>query len=210
MFAQRIPGDIPSAEIAPQPAASPTTAIPASVPTATTPSPTQPLSEEALLLHTLRRMSFGVTRAMLEPARPIGLDAYVEKQLNPEQLDNRAVEERVYSLDTMNRTLKELLEEQQRGRFVEEFLLATLMRQSWSPRQVYEMMIDFWTNHFNVYIGKNIVWVLRIFDDHDAIRPNALATFPQLLHASAHSPTMLVYLDQAYSSKDAPNENYAR
>ncbi|MEP7358378.1 MAG: DUF1800 domain-containing protein, partial [Anaerolineales bacterium] len=47
-------------------------------------------------------------------------------------------------------------------------------------------------------------------DDLQVIRPNALGKFSTLLSASAHSPAMLIYLDQASSSLDVPNENYAR
>jgi uncharacterized protein (DUF1800 family) len=184
---------------------------PTAEPTATTAAtPASPLNDDALLLHTLRRMSFGTTQATLDRARAIGLEAYVEEQLNPGALDDHLVEDRVRRLDTMKRTLGELLTEEQRGRIVAEFLLATLIRQAWSPKQFYEMLVDFWTNHFNIFIGKNMVRVLKIFDDQEAIRPNALASFSKLLHASARSPAMLVYLDQALSSKEAPNENYAR
>ena len=74
----------------------------------------------------------------------------------------------------------------------------------------FEMMVDFWGNHFNIYIGKFLCKVLKTDDDLRVIRPNAPGKFTDLLYASAKSPAMLVYLDQAESLGESPNENYAR
>ncbi len=77
-------------------------------------------------------------------------------------------------------------------------------------------MTEFWFNHLNVFVGKGVV---RPFTGHyvvNAIRPNALGRYEDLLLASARHPAMLQYLDQARSVADgAPgnrglNENYAR
>lgn len=189
-----------------------TGSLPAAGPDAAlTPTPSPPPDEDALLRHTLRRMTFGPTPEMLDRARAIGLEAYVEEQLHPEALDDSEVEARIARLETLNLPLEEMVSEENRGRVVGEFLAATLIRQAQSPRQFHEMMVDFWTNHFNIYLGKNLAMRgLKLFDDRDVIRPNALSTFGDLLRASAHSPAMLVYLDQAQSRKEAPNENYAR
>jgi uncharacterized protein (DUF1800 family) len=81
-------------------------------------------------------------------------------------------------------------------------------------------MTDFWFNHFNVFIGKPQVRNFVTEYERDVIRPNALGKFRGLLGAVAHSPAMLVYLDNAQSvSPESPagrrgnrglNENYAR
>ena len=55
-----------------------------------------------------------------------------------------------------------------------------------------------------------IIKTLKLPDDRDVIRANAMTTFPQLLKASAHSAAMLGYLDQNTSNKNSPNQNYAR
>ncbi len=169
-----------------------------------------PVTEDALILHTLQRMSFGVTSIELEHAKSIGLAAFVEEQLDPEALDNRKLEKQIGEMEVMKSTPTELFQSDQRGRLVGEFTLATILRQLHSPRQLYEMTVDFWTNHFNIYLLGGVTGLLKIFDDRDVIRPYALETFPELLQASAHSPAMLTYLDQAQSTRQAPNENYAR
>lgn len=70
-----------------------------------------------------------------------------------------------------------------------------LWRATYSQRQLQEVMVRFWMNHFNIYAGKGVdKWLLTSFE-HDAIRPNALGNFSQLLTATAQSPAMLFYLD---------------
>jgi uncharacterized protein (DUF1501 family) len=72
------------------------------------------------------------------------------------------------------------------------------------------MLVDFWSNHFSIYAGLRTTRYTKTDDDRHALRPNALGAFRDLLWASAHSPAMLAYLDQATSTREAPNENYAR
>jgi uncharacterized protein (DUF1800 family) len=79
-----------------------------------------------------------------------------------------------------------------------------LLRATYSERQLQEVMVDFWSNHFNVYARKNVSqWFLPAFD-RDVIRKHALGNFRELLLASAQSPAMLFYLDNFESvSADA-------
>jgi uncharacterized protein (DUF1800 family) len=72
------------------------------------------------------------------------------------------------------------------------------------------LLVDFWTNHFNILYAKNTVRYLKVTDDREVIRPHALGKFREVLGASAHSPAMLVYLDNDVSTAGNPNENYAR
>ena len=68
-------------------------------------------------------------------------------------------------------------------------------RAAYSQRQLQEVMVHFWMNHFNIYAAKGVdKWLLTSFE-HDAIRSNALGNFSQLLAATAQSPAMLFYLD---------------
>jgi uncharacterized protein (DUF1800 family) len=91
-----------------------------------------------------------------------------------------------------------------------------LLRALESPRQLEEVMVDFWFNHFNVFQGKNILRVLMGHYEHYAIRPFAMGKFSDLLKATAHHPAMLYYLDNALSAGNVNtgnrglNENYAR
>jgi uncharacterized protein (DUF1800 family) len=91
-----------------------------------------------------------------------------------------------------------------------ELSQAAVLRAAYSRRQLNELMVDFWSNHFNIYLGKDTDRFLKTVDDREVIRPNALGIFHDLLSASMHSPAMLIYLDNAHSTRDLPNENYAR
>ncbi|NUT17380.1 MAG: DUF1800 domain-containing protein, partial [Cupriavidus sp.] len=85
-----------------------------------------------------------------------------------------------------------------------------LLRALYSPAQLREQMTWFWMNHFNVYAGKGQVGLLLADYEERAIRPHALGRFRDLLMATVTAPAMLVYLDNAQSSVNRVNENYAR
>jgi uncharacterized protein (DUF1800 family) len=87
---------------------------------------------------------------------------------------------------------------------------AKLLRAAASERQLYEVMADFWFNHFNVFAGKNEEAALLPEYEREAIRPNTLGSFPELLRATAHSPAMLIYLDNWISTAPEGAENAAR
>jgi uncharacterized protein (DUF1800 family) len=97
-----------------------------------------------------------------------------------------------------------------------------LFRAILSNRQLEEQLVDFWYNHFNVFIDKGSDRFLVPSYEREAIRPRVLAHFRDLLEATALSPAMLFYLDNwesvAPESQRAAkgkqvrglNENYAR
>ena len=167
-------------------------------------------TENSVILHTLRRMQFGITPQMIQHAQSIGLMNYIDEQLQMQNLETNSTEEKINNLSIMKQSKEDLLKDENQGRIVREFVLSTIFRQVTNPYQIYEMMVDFWTNHFNIFLLDGFAKILKIYDDREVIRPNALKTFPDLLQASAHSPAMLYYLDQARSSRNSPNENYAR
>jgi len=177
---------------------------------AVVPSAMPILDGEALLQHTLRRLTFGPTPEMLDKARSMGLEAFIEEQLLPESIPDPEIDALLQPFRTLNMTVAQRLELNENSRSARELIDATILRQRHSQRQVFEMMVDFWGNHFNIYIGKFLCKVLKTDDDLKVIRPNALGKFRDLLYASAKSPAMLVYLDQAESLGESPNENYAR
>jgi uncharacterized protein (DUF1800 family) len=74
---------------------------------------------------------------------------------------------------------------------------AKLVRAVDSQRQLQEVLVDFWGNHFNIDVKKGPDRVYKIVDDRDVIRPHIWGTFHDLLEASAKSPAMLFYLDNA-------------
>lgn len=83
-----------------------------------------------------------------------------------------------------------------------------VLRAVYSEKQLQEQMVDFWTNHFNVFAGKGATrWYLTSYD-RDVIRPNALGNFKDLLVGTAQHPAMLFYLDNFQSiSPDAQTGN---
>jgi uncharacterized protein (DUF1800 family) len=114
--------------------------------------------------------------------------------------------------------------ERRPARIVSELAAAKLARAVMSDRQLQEVMVDFWFNHFNVSADKGVVrWYVTAYEC-DAIRPHALATFRDLVRATAAHPAMLWYLDNWASTRadfvipQGPNqgrtaglnENYAR
>ena len=79
-----------------------------------------------------------------------------------------------------------------------------------SERQLQEVMTDFWENHFNIFLGKGAPEPYYLVDfDQNVIRPNALGKFRDLLEATAKSPAMLFYLDNARSMADSTQPTLA-
>jgi uncharacterized protein (DUF1800 family) len=199
------------------------------------------LTQQQKLVHFLNRTSFGPTREELEKLQQSGISAYLDQQLSPDQIPDSVVADRIAELKTMRLSSRELLElypqaavaqakgmdmTQMQGprQVILELQLARLIRAVYSRRQLYEVMVDFWSNHFNIYAGKGADRWLSTSYDRDTIRPHALGRFKDLLTATAQSPAMLFYLDnwmsvspQSPAAQRGPNnprrginENYAR
>ncbi len=166
-------------------------------------------------LHILRRLTYGPTTTDVDAIRTAGAQAWLDKQLDPEDLDTAGVD------NLLNDVFPEL--GQPAAGILEGFRadgdgirLATVLpasllhRHVRSPAQLYERMVEFWGDHFNVpQIGPPST-ATRIAMDREVLRPHALGRFDELLIASAQSPAMLLYLDNVRSTVDAINENYAR
>src|SRR6266496_2114568 len=80
-----------------------------------------------------------------------------------------------------------------------ELQQVAVVRAVLSERQLREVMVDFWANHFNVFVGKGADRFLTPSYIEETIRPNALGRFEDLLIATAQSPAMMFYLDNAQS-----------
>jgi uncharacterized protein (DUF1800 family) len=90
-------------------------------------------------------------------------------------------------------------------RITAELQASRILRAVYSERQLQEVMVDFWTNHFNVFAGKGADRWLLVSYDRDTIRPHTFGKFEDLLVATAESPAMLFYLDNFQSvSPNAP------
>jgi len=165
----------------------------------------------------LSRLTFGPTAGERDHFSKIGLGAFIEEQLAYESLDNKPADLRLRDFGTLDLKANELYEygsklfdDLDKVPVPSELRQATLIRQVYSPRQLYEVMVEFWSDHFNISVDKGDCWYLKTVDDREVIRKHALGNFHELLNASAHSPAMLVYLDNQANDKSHPNENYAR
>ena len=165
----------------------------------------------------LNRLTFGSRVEERSRFAEIGLQAYIEEQLAFESIDDFGCELLLTPFKTLTMEANEieavtnqLFDGYDRERPAQELRQATLLRQIYSKRQLYELMVEFWSDHFNIFIEKEPCFYLKPVDDREVIRKHAIGSFRNLVWASAHSPAMLVYLDNQANEKGAPNENYAR
>lgn len=175
----------------------------------------------------LNRMGFGPRPGDIESFQSLGsndearLEAYVEQQLHPTDIPDNDLETRLVAagFTTLGKSLEQLWQDHMLAQDDDynnhilplwETIMATLLRMVYSRRQLFEVLVDFWHNHFHVmgwmYEGAP-VWVHY---DRDVIRQHALGNFRAFLEAVATSPAMLYYLDNFINSRAGPNENYAR
>jgi uncharacterized protein (DUF1800 family) len=171
--------------------------------------------------HVLNRLAFGPKPGDIERVTQIGVRRYIDEQLQPEALAYpAALSERLAALESANRPAGAVLDEfaqlrkqvrdeddgaKQRRRaglttIAREAAEARLLRAIDSPRQLEEVMVDFWYNHFNVFAGKGIDRALVASYERDAIRPYVMGSFRDLLGATAKHPAMLYYLDNFQST----------
>ncbi|HEX5502552.1 MAG TPA: DUF1800 domain-containing protein [Thermomicrobiales bacterium] len=157
----------------------------------------------------LSRLTFGPRPDELARVAAIGLDAWIDEQLAPAHRPDHDADLRVRHFDTLTMD-PSLLAEVRPENARRELQSAALLRAIYSRRQLYELLVDFWGDHFNISTLKgDCVW-LKTIDDREVIRPHALGRFGDLLGASMRSPAMLVYLDNQENRAGNPNENYAR
>jgi hypothetical protein len=177
--------------------------------------PWAPLDERDFLA--LQRLTFGPRVEERAHFQEIGLQAWIEEQLDFEAINDFDCELQLNPFKTLKMAANELeaisnelFEGYDRETVPDELRRATLMRQLYSRRQLYEVMVEFWNDHFNIYIEKGNCFFLKTVADREVIRRNTFGSFRDLVWASAHSPAMMIYLDNQANEKTAPNENYAR
>jgi uncharacterized protein (DUF1800 family) len=193
------------------------------------------------VIHLLNRLSLGIRPGEIEQVQQLGVDKYIQQQLRPDSIVEPAIlTDRLSKLDTINLSPAELfqrynpnrqidvqspipsdkkIQQQQARQVTNQAIEARLWRSIYSQRQLNEVMVDFWYNHFNVHSEKGIdkLWVGAY--EQQAIRPYAMGKFRDLLGATARHPAMLFYLDNWRNSvpnssrktkNEGINENYAR
>ncbi|MDP9102146.1 MAG: DUF1800 domain-containing protein, partial [Actinomycetota bacterium] len=164
------------------------------------------------VLHAVRRLSYGPTPTLMSTVRQMGVQAWVADQLASKTLADPQTDALVETFATSRLpapALNALMDEGLRDP-VGELQTATTVRAAWGERQLGELLVELWSNHFSIDASLTKVRAFKVPDDRDVVRAHALGTFRDLLQASAQSPAMLSYLDNAISRGDRPNENYAR
>ena len=172
-----------------------------------------------LITHALNRLTWGAApgeyhRVSALAATPEdSLRQFVEEQLAPGTLEDRFVHAALAPMEAIREPVAELYEYKP-AQLNDELTRQAVIRAVHSRRQLYEVMVAFWTDHFNIDSSKTDCRWFKVVDDRSVIRPHALGNFRDLLKASALSPAMLVYLDGRANRKrndsERPNENYAR
>jgi uncharacterized protein (DUF1800 family) len=204
---------------------------------------------QADALHVLNRLAFGPRPGDIDSVMKMGIDSYIDQQLHPETIPMPPeLNERLAKLSegempqadlitAYRKVIKAAMEDGTGGapggglairnalykKMAVHFGELRLLPAIESPRQLEEVMVDFWFNHFNVVAGKGLEHVLIADYERKAIRPYAMGRFRDLLGATAKHPAMLFYLDNWLSTspnatgvpgtrKTAAglNENYAR
>ncbi|MEP6914741.1 MAG: DUF1800 domain-containing protein [Acidobacteriota bacterium] len=184
-------------------------------------------------LRWLARVTFGIDSATVARYRALGREKFLDEQLrsssDPASLAaaiaaipitqqtaqvrlaaNRAEQQRITALtNDVDKQAARTVLNQAGNQAVYETTKRQLMRALQALAQLREQMTWFWMNHFSVFSGKaNVRWTLAEYEE--AVRAHALGRFSDLVTATALSPTMLEYLDNAQSAASRINENYAR
>ena len=216
------------------------------------------LTEDQKILHVLNRLGFGARPGDVEKVKAIGLQKYIDQQLNPFSISDALAESKVKNLEIFNMSTAEVFakypnpgallrqleggkaaqaakaqadtaanadeagkkgmtederqERQQKlrelyreynlrpaGQLMPQIAANRVLRAVYSERQLQEVMVDFWQNHFNVFAGKGAVrWYIPSYE-RDVLRKNALGNFKDLLVGTAQHPAMLFFLDNFQS-----------
>lgn len=201
--------------------------------------------DERQRFHALSRLTFGPTVASMRHLEQLGLEAWLDEQLAPAKPPSAELKEalgpykkalgtpgelvRTYQYDAAAR-LRRGMQEPPSGlpeferlvlngdqiAMLRDLQMAEMTRHLLNEQQLREVVVDFWTNHFNIYTRKDRVAFAAADYLETAIRPHALNSFAELLAATARHPAMLQYLDNGRNrtpsrqGSGGVNENYAR
>jgi uncharacterized protein (DUF1800 family) len=177
--------------------------------------------------HVVRRFTYGSTPELLDLVRARGVDRWFEEQLRPDSVADDVCEGVIASHPGFYwGQLRSYAEVQG----VRDSLSGTGLppdsmfqnakrnlnyaRRLLSTRQVFETMVEFWSEHFNINDasgkGAGLLNAYGLDWEVSVVRAHALTSFPRMLRAAVYHPAMIVWLDGEYSRKSSPNENFAR
>lgn len=163
-------------------------------------------------LHLLRRATLGPSADDLADVTRLGIDGWLAAQLTPDSIDD-GVADGVWSrfhTASMSPTQVRAAIPLYSWEAMVNYSQATLARQIWSRRQLFEVMVDFWANHLNVTMPSDGSWDVGTSYHNDVIRGHALGSFTDMLTAAVRHPGLLRYLNNDQSTKDSVNENLGR
>lgn len=158
----------------------------------------------------INRLTYGWTQAEQTRADQLGYHGYLEYQLNHAAIDDSALTQRLIPYLYLRLTPAQLYSISMPSYIIHQVVESTFIRSVHSKRQLYQKMVEFWTDHFHISITNEMNAWLRYVDVRDVVMPHALGKFPDLLNASARSVPMLLYLNNFENAWWSINENYAR
>ena len=162
--------------------------------------------------HTARRLTWGMTPQLTDEIRSLGLEAWLDQQIAWRSIDDSQMAAILAPWPRPDMSAVALADDSP-WRIAQELATHETLRRCFSRRQLHELMVDFWSDHFNVHVHHGRAQLHMGTYMRDVIRAHALGRFSELLPAVGRHPAMLHYLDQAESRADrgrVPNENYAR
>ena len=158
-----------------------------------------PMASAPQIGHLLRRAGFGATPGELSTYRALGFNGAVDRLINYQQVSEDDTENRLKALNL----ILSRPDDQQRW---------WLLRMAWTQRPLLEKMTLFWhgvlVSSFRKVGGPRAY--ARIMVQNQFLREHAFDTYDNILLGITADPAMLFYLDLTKSTKNAPNENYAR
>ena len=199
----------PSTTVPPPP---PPTTAPPTVPPTTAPGGNPALTASMIV----NKLTFGPKPGLVAAVTAMGVNNWLEQQLTRSGLGT--AESRLASgyptlsnSNMANYTVQD--SDGGQDRLFDQMDHANIQRAVYSDQQLFEVMCDFWGNHFNIWRRHTWMGFLRTRDYEDVVRGNAMGKFSTMLLASAQSPSMLDYLDNLPNDASTPggvNQNYAR
>ncbi len=188
-----------------------------------------PLNERERAAHVLSRLAYGPRPGEVDQVVEMGVDAWLEAQLQPKAPADPRLLDRLSEFQTLGMTIAEAAafsilsreeqktaEDQRIARVRvriprDELMQAVALRAVFSDRQTTEVLCEFWRNHFNVSFTKGQGIIPAIPDyERTVIQQHAWGKFPDMLLASAQHPAMLHYLDNRLSRKPPSKQELAQ
>lgn len=191
--------------------------------------PDKPLDQRERIHHLLSRVTFGVTDEAIYAVEQLGVDKWLELQLEGGADEADELQSRLAKIPSLEMSNQEIVQEyrvpipplrrnasaEERKRRAEARAMhevpkndlkdTVLLTAVYSKNQLREVACDFWRNHFSIDVSKGNVKFYATEYERDVVRGEALGTFEAMLNKQARHPAMLVFLDN-YISRAAPQK----